>query len=352
MQHHPISHKIGRIIPWQGKDYLYFSGTAYLGMGSVPEFEEMIMAGLMQYGPNHGASRFSNVQLRVYQELEDYFAQEADAPFASLLSSGFMAGYICHSILGEICDELWPAPDAHPAILPNNLDVDSNCSFGEFAQNCIKKSHTCKGKTIGILSNAVDTIKPAIHDFQWVEALSPANQYYLLIDDSHAFGVFGKGIFGTYSFWKDLPVQLIVTGSLGKALATPAGMILGDAAFVGKVKNGAMFRGASPAAPGNCQAFLQAGSLFAHQQRLLRGNMEYVFDKVKDLPGLRFEQDFPVLTFEGSGFAEQLMKAGILISSFSYPRPEDIPVDRVIISAYHRIEDLDFLVDQLYLLFR
>ncbi|UCS94628.1 aminotransferase class I/II-fold pyridoxal phosphate-dependent enzyme [Echinicola marina] len=352
MQHHSISHKIGRTIPWQGKDYLYFSGTAYLGMGSVPEFEEMIMAGLVQYGPNHGASRFSNVQLQVYEELEEYFAAESGAPYAALLSSGFMAGYICHSILGEICDELWPAPDAHPAILPNNLDVDINCAFGDFAQNCIKKSHTCEGKTIGILCNAVDTIKPAIHDFQWVERLSSANDYYLLIDDSHAFGIFGKGIFGTYAVWKELPVKLIVTGSLGKALATPAGVILGEAAFVAKVKNSTIFRGASPAAPGNCQAFLRADRLFFRQQQSLRENMSYVFDKIKDLQGLRFEQDFPVITFENTGFAGPLLEAGVLISSFSYPRPEDPPVDRIILSAYHRREDLDFLVDQLCQLLR
>lgn len=347
MQHHPIPHKIGRVIPWEGKDYLYFSGTAYLGMGNVPEFEEMIMAGLMQYGPNHGASRFSNVQLQVYDELEQYFAEEAEAPFAALLSSGFLAGYICNSLMEETCDELWPAPDAHPAILPNGLPVDPSLSFGEFAEACIKKSHTYKGKTLGILSNAVDTIKPTIHDFHWVEKLSPANKYYLLIDDSHAFGVFGKGIFGTYSIWKKLPVKLIVTGSLGKALATPAGMILGDAAFIGKVKNGAMFRGASPATPGNCQAFLQAGRLFARQQEMLRENMEYVYDRIRDLSGLCYEENFPVVTFLESGFSEQLMNAGILISSFSYPRPEDAPVDRIIISAYHRKEDLDFLTDLL-----
>ncbi|AWW30700.1 7-keto-8-aminopelargonate synthetase [Echinicola strongylocentroti] len=348
MQHHPIPHKIGRLIPWQGKDYRYFSGTAYLGMGSVPQFEQLIIQGIQQYGPNHGASRFSNVQLEVYEELEQQFASGAGAPYAALLSSGFMAGYLTQTLLCEMAHTVWAAPDAHPAILPANYQPDPEQSFHEFANECIQKSHQVKGQTIAILSNAVDTILPAIHDFDWVKDLSPANTYYLLVDDSHAFGLLGKGIYGTYSQWKSLPAHLIVAGSLGKGLAIPAGIVLGDAQFIGKVKNSAIFRGASPAAPGYCQAFLQAGKIYKQQQSLLQANMEYFFKLINNSSDqLRYDPRFPVITFKNNGWSPKLLEAGIMISSFSYPRPEDPPVDRIILSAYHMQEDLEKLTEVL-----
>ncbi|AGA77144.1 aminotransferase class I/II-fold pyridoxal phosphate-dependent enzyme [Echinicola vietnamensis] len=345
MQHHPIPHKIDRIIPWEGRDYRYFSGTAYLGMGSVPAFEKHIIQGIQQYGPNHGASRFSNVQLEVYDALEQQFAREAGAPFGALLSSGFMAGYLSQTLLYALADEVWAAPDAHPAILPAHFQPDPSQSFGEYAQECIERSHHTKGKTIAILSNAVDTILPSVHDFHWVKQLSAENTYYLLIDDSHAFGLLGKGIYGTYGQWKSLPARLIVVGSLGKALAIPAGMILGDAFFIEKVKNSAIFRGASPAAPGYCEAFLNAESLYSRQQSLLQENMEYFFGHLDEdtKAALRYDPRFPVVTFRNSGWAQKLLDKGVMISSFSYPRPEDAPVDRIILSAYHTKEDLDLL---------
>ncbi|QDH78625.1 aminotransferase class I/II-fold pyridoxal phosphate-dependent enzyme [Echinicola soli] len=341
MQHHPINHKIGRLIPWKGKDYLYFSGTAYLGMGSVPKFEQLILQGIQQYGSNHGASRFSNVQLEVFDALEEKFAHEAGAPFGALLSSGFMAGYLAQTLLYAHADDVWPAPDAHPAILPAQFQPDPILSFRNFAEDCIQKSHQVTGHTIAILSNAVDTILPAVHDFSWVRQLSEQNNYYLLIDDSHALGLLGKGIYGTYHQWKSLPVRLIVAGSLGKALAIPAGIILGDAYFIEKVKSSAIFRGASPAAPGYCQAFLQADKLYEQQQSLLRANMAYFFHLIKDSSDkLRFNPRFPVVTFKNNGWSPKLLEAGIMISSFSYPRSEDAPVDRIILSAYHTKEDL------------
>lgn len=344
MAHHPIPHKISRIIPWEGRDYRYFSGTAYLGMGSVDKFEKLILEGIKKYGPNHGASRFSNVQLEVYEELEAHFAHGAGAPQAALLSSGFMAGYLAQQLLCKDADEIWAAPDAHPAILPGDFLHDTSRSFGEFASSCVQKSFQTTHKNVVILANAVDTILPAVHDFEWVKKLNPKNSYQLLVDDSHAFGLLGRSIYGTFSMWKHLPVALTVAGSLGKALAIPAGIILGSASFVGKVKNSPVFRGASPAAPGYCEAFLKATSLYAQQQQQLAKNLTCFFAQLKSISAeTRYVEQYPVVTFCQSGWAPKLLKQGIMISSFSYPRPEDAPVDRIVLSAYHTTEDLMYL---------
>jgi 7-keto-8-aminopelargonate synthetase-like enzyme len=338
-----ISSKINRTICLDGKKFLYFSGTSYLGMASLPEFEELIVAGIRQYGSNYGASRSSNVQLAVYEQMEKFFASKAGAEKAAIMSSGYLSGYVTASVLQNIADEVWVASDTHPAILPEDLRPDPHQNFGRFRDYCVEASQKTRGRTIAIFANAVDPTTPCIHDFSWVNNLSQKNTYYLLLDDSHAFGVFGKGVYGTYSQWKNLPVHLIISGSLGKALSISAGIILGTAPFIQKITRNPIYIGASPPSPGFCQAFLDAQHLYMQQQEKLQMNMSYFFSLIKDWKGLHYDKQFPVLTFSHTGNAEKLKKMQLLISSFPYPSPNDQALDRIILSAYHQKEDLEKL---------
>src|SRR5690554_6398596 len=337
--------KIDRIVSCGGKDFLYFGGTAYLGMGSVPEFEEMIRDGIRQYGQNYGASRSGNLQLEVYREMESLFASGSGAEKALVMSSGFIAGHVTTATLKSLSEEIWIAPGTHPAILPGGgLSLGAQ-AFEEFKEKCLYASRQLRGKTIAILANAVDPLAPGIHDFEWVRELSGQNTYYLLIDDSHAFGLIGNGIYGTYAQWKGLPVNLIISGSLGKALGIPAGIILGSSVFVDKITRNPIFISASPPSPGVCLAFIKAQALYTIQQKRLRANLEYFYGLVKESPAIRFRKDFPVAVFFQMGWAEKLQHRQILISSFPYPSPEDAPMDRIVISAYHTPDDLDRLAE-------
>lgn len=340
MNEFTITSKIDRSIRHEGKEFLYFSGTAYFGMGSLSEFEEMIMAGIRQYGPHYGASRFSNVQLAIYEEVESFFAAQAGAEKAAVMSSGFLAGYVTAAELKNISDEICIAPDTHPAILPDGFKPVEFQPFDQFKESCIALSQRVKGKTIAIMANAVDPITPVIHSFDWIRDLSRNNTYYLLLDDSHAFGLVGKGIFGTFSQWKELPVHLIISGSLGKALGIPAGIILGPSSFIQKVTSNPIFIGASPPAPGYCAAFLSAQKLYARQQEKLRQIMAHFFSLIQDMKDLSFNENFPVITLKGAEWANKLEEEQVIISSFPYPNPQDHSVDRIILSAYHQIQDL------------
>lgn len=339
-----ISSKIERKIRIDGEYFFYFSGTAYLGMGSLPEFEERIHSGIRQYGPNFGASRFGNLQLKVYEEMEAFFATQAEAEKAVLMSSGFMAGYLTAALLKNLSDRIWIAPDTHPAILPEGILRGEIQPLDQFKEKCVDMSWKTKGETIAILANAVDPLKAVIANFDWIRELLDQNTYYLLIDDSHAFGLIGKGIFGTYPSWKTLPVHLIISGSLGKALGIPAGIILGPSHFVDKIITDPKFIGASPPSPGFCKAFLTSQNLYSRQQEKLQVNNSYFYSLVKDMEEMFFQEKFPVAIFHSSGWAAPLKERNVLISSFPYPTPKDVPVDRIIISACHVKEDLEELV--------
>ena len=59
-----------RTIRYEGREYLFFSGTSYLGMPQNPVFRQLVTGAIEQYGTSYGSSRNGNVELTVYAEAE------------------------------------------------------------------------------------------------------------------------------------------------------------------------------------------------------------------------------------------------------------------------------------------
>ena len=338
-----------REIICKGKPYLQFSGTSYLGMGSHPEFRQMLISGLLKHGPNHGSSRNSNVQLPIYDAFESHFAAGSGAAEAALLSSGYMAGQLALNTLRPLVDLTWTAPETHPAITFGSQQASGD-SHSQWQKKCVAKSHELMGQKILILSNAVNPLLPEIYNFKWLKKLSPANKYFLLIDDSHAFGLLGEGVFGTYGQWKNLPVELMVCGSLGKALALPAGIILGSQPMISEVRKNAIYRTSSPPAPAFLEAFMKGRDIYRRQQEKLNKNLHYMFSALEGMEGFKFLPDYPVVSFEAASWVERLHQEGFALSSFPYPLPGSPPVNRIVLSAWHLLSDLEKLVKALKIL--
>jgi len=203
------------------------------------------------------------------------------------------------------------------------------------------------GQRIGILSNAVNPLKPQIHDFGWIKELSPVNEYFVLIDDSHAFGVVGDSIFGTFGQWKHVTSNLLVCGSLGKALSLPAGVILGSQNLMDKVDSHPIFRSSSPPAPAFLYAFLNGQELYRAQLKKLRENCGEVYQRMQSMVDFNMLEGFPVVTFQESAWVDILLEEKIIASSFPYPGPSDSSLNRLVITATHSREDLTQLVSVL-----
>ncbi|MFD2035759.1 aminotransferase class I/II-fold pyridoxal phosphate-dependent enzyme [Belliella marina] len=341
------NHKINRSIWVDGRECLYFSGTSYLGMSASDGFADFVNMGMQHFGVNHGLSRINNVRLSIYREFEDFFAMQAGAEMALVFSSGFLAGHAITSLLEDEADAVFIAPDTHPAVLPKAYRQHIYPNAKDWIKACQKYADSNSGKKILILANAVDALKPEIHDFSWIAQLPQSNEYNLLIDDSHAFGTVGVDIFGTYPLWKRLPVRLIISGSLGKGLGIPAGIVLGDQEVIQKLSGQAVFRGASPPPPAYLWAFLNAQEIYKYQQERLNNNIVFFKSIANGLDLHSSGQDFPVFRSYDDRIVQNLLDSNIVISSFSYPTPNHPPVHRIVISAWHEEKDLLDLKDAL-----
>ena len=332
--------KIGRTVFQDDREFLFFSGTAYLGMGGVEAFEKLVIEGIAKYGISHGLSRVNNVRLAVYEQFEVFFATKAKAEKSLVWSSGFLAGTAAVNYLKKDAHQVFIAPDTHPAVLAEGLHPFPNPSFDYWISYCKETCELLPTSNILILANAVDPLKPDVHDFDWIKELPSKHNYTLLLDDSHAFGILGEDIFGTYSQWKNLPVNLVISGSLGKGLSLPAGIILGEEKTISGISQLPIFRTSSPPTPGFLQAFLQGQHLFEAQRAKSKSNLSLFKSLLGKDSGFLQSGDFPVFSFSDQSWADALEAAGIIVSSFPYPKPTDPFANRIVVSAGHEESDL------------
>lgn len=106
----------GRTVHYSGKEYLFFSGYSYLGMGHVPEFADLLQQGTSRWGMLHPSSRLSNTRLTILDDLEELVAQITGFEQAVSFSSGFLAGRAVADVLANHYDHIYMAPHTHPAV--------------------------------------------------------------------------------------------------------------------------------------------------------------------------------------------------------------------------------------------
>ena len=350
MKPQSIQQRLGKSAFIEGKEYLCFNGTSYLGMDSLDEYERILSQNLQQWGMHHGLSRVNNVRLAIFEAFEDFFSKQAGAAAGALFSSGYLAGIAVSQWLYPKADCCWAAPDTHPAILPVGVAAGPEPSFREWALQCMEQAAALPSQKILLLGNAVDPLKAVVHDYEWVKFIAEKHEVTLLIDDSHAFGVLGKGLFGTYSQWLHPKICLTVSGSLGKGLAMPGGIVLGPTKVVEGIKSQAIFKGASPASPASLQSFLDAQELYAQQRILLAERISFFHQHTSEIKQLHGGEHFPVVVYGPDSWTDKLFQQDMITSSFSYPHADSPRVNRIVLSAAHSYEELMSLQKTLNLL--
>ena len=109
-----------RTIVVEGKEYLYFGGTSYLGMATHPEYQNLLCNSIRIWGTAYGSSRNSNIKLSIYQKAEALFAKNSGAEAALMVSSGTLAGRLVIDYLSKSNQQFFHYPKTHPAILKDS----------------------------------------------------------------------------------------------------------------------------------------------------------------------------------------------------------------------------------------
>lgn len=358
---HKISHLPGRTIDIDGQEYLYFSGTAYLGLPQNPAFQMLIQEGLYQYGSVYGSSRNGNLQLSIYEQAEAKLAAWAGAEASLTLSSGMLSGQAAIRQLMLEGYEFIYSPDVHPAVWHLPQVEIPKCSFevwseqftgfsrqpsvysSQFREQPLITNRAANRHPLPIclVTNSVDALRGKLYDFGWVNDIPDEIEVVLLVDDSHGLGVTGEEGQGV---WKRIPkrenVRLIVTASLAKAMGLPGGILFSDATTIQQIRHTAYFGGCSPIAPDHLYAYLHAEALYKGAYVRLQANIQQFANAVRHINLFSFTKGYPVFYTERDDLYPFLLERGIFVYSFSYPKPTDKANTRIVICAWHTTKDI------------
>ena len=341
-----------------GKKYLWFSGTDYLGMAHNEEFRSYLEEGFSLYGSHFGSSRNNSLQLNIYQEAEYAMADFAEAPASLTVSSGMWAGQLVMKEIENIIKSTSSvsqnqilyhySPKVHPAIWGKDYSENSY-SWQKWALEMVSLINASPENISHIIcSDSVGSPYIEKYDFSIFNNFSSERNIWLIVDDSHGLGVSGNngnGIYQKISILKN--TKNIVVSSLNKAMGIPAGVILADTNVIDLLRTSPWFAGASPCAPAYIYAFQKFLSSGAYPKafQLLQSNIRYFNSKISELNLFSGIADYPVFCSKNTFLFQYLLDNGIMASCFSYPLATDLPITRMVISVMHQKEDLDQMAE-------
>ena len=341
-----LDHLPGRTFRQDHTEWLYFSGTSYLGMSMLPAFRAALTEGFQYYGTNFGGSRNGNLQLQVYEETESQLAKWIGMEAALTLSSGTLAGQMVVRYLQNEPHREWLfAPNVHPALWNPAIHFKNDISFEEWTNRVISSTYHRSPHPYSIFFSSVDPLYGDAVPLDWITRLPASNTYQIIIDDSHGLGLLGPEGQGICSMLPDTPhIEFIIVASMGKALDLPGGIILGQQSLIEKLKTSAFCSGASPMIPAYLYAWQCTKHLIHNQRHTLSKNITFLEKNWPEKLPLNHQKGYPVFCPLTSGLAPQLAQRKILISAFPYPTPTSPMLQRIVLNSQHSLDDLQILV--------
>ena len=330
-----------RVFYKDGEEYLYFGGTNYLGVTTLPEFQNMLLASFQKWGTSYGSSRSANIQLEVYKIAEDLLAQQIGTEAAVTISSGMLAGKLALEQLQHATDLVFHFPNTHPALLhPFSLPLIQNGKLNSFLLDPTVSR-------IGIVADAIPSLEVTPIDLSILQDIPSEKEITLLLDESHSIGILGtegQGVLNQY----ELPnvQQKITIASLGKAMGLTGGVIAGNSQFINEIKKQQNFVGASGMNPAFLETFVNAQTLYHFQREQLKDNLNYIAKHLMHNTAFTFTKDYPAIYFDQEELLQLLFENNIIPTSFPYPTASG-KLSRIVISAHHTKGDLDKMVQQL-----
>ena len=326
-----------RTIIEEGKEYLYFGGTSYLGMATHPEYQNLLCNSIKIWGTAYGSSRNSNIKLSIYQKAEALFAKNSGAEAALMVSSGTLAGRLVIDYLSKSHDCFYHYPKTHPAILKNSsLPLFEDGKLHPRLLNDRKEF-------IVIAADALLSLEVRPTNFDFLNDISHAKQITLLIDESHSLGIVGpngEGVFKTIHHSRLL--QKIMISSLTKAYGCSGGVIAGDKKVIEMIQNDAVFISAAGMNPIFLQTFVDGQALIQNQLNKLRANLKFFYSD-SPLPSLfKYDLEYPVIYSNSNFIFDYLKSKDMIITNFKYPN-YDLLMNRIVITANHTKSDLNQL---------
>lgn len=360
-----------------GRSYLYFGGTSYLGLHGHPDVIAAACEATRRYGIHSATSRslYGNTPmlLAVERQAAEFFNLEGSFYFAS----GYLSDAVLVQTLAPDFDVLFLDESAHYSVVEAALSA--RLPLVRFRPRDADDLRRCLQQHLGPQQRPLvltDGVSPSLGCVAPIDChcrvLEPYDGAAILVDDAHGLGTIGDDGRGTLDFfglWSravnddpaaaDRPrVRLYVGGTLSKALGGFGGIVPGSTALLRRVRTAThYYEGASgPPTPVAAASACALELLQRHPElRLrLRDNVRAVRSGLRQL-GLSVEElPTPIVPVQ-AGTAEQmqrlqaeLQQRGIIVPYMAaYSGLGPAGALRVAVFATHTDEMIQRLLDAL-----
>jgi 7-keto-8-aminopelargonate synthetase-like enzyme len=328
-----------RVLKIDGGNYLYFGGTAYLGLPPNKKFQKILFKNITRWGTAYGSSRNANIKLTAYEKGETFLAKFIQAETALTVSSGMLAGKLVLETLQSETAVFYHFPDNHVAI--SNGDSIPFFINKELNPRLLDN----KPEKITILTDAVATNTVTAVSLSVLEQIPNHKEITLVIDESHSLGILGTDGNGVFSTINQPNIKRkIMVSSLGKAMGLSGGVIAGDIAFINKIKANDTFVSSAGMNPAFVKTLADAENLYLDQNKKLRKKLTYIHSKLIPNTNILFDENYPVIYPRIENINTILASNKIIITNFKYTSETDY-LNRIIITANHKKKDLDKIIE-------
>jgi 8-amino-7-oxononanoate synthase len=286
----------GPVVRIDGSEYVYFGGTAYLGLQAHPEVIAAASAAVTRYGVHCATSRLRAGVSPPVVDTEAAAAEFFGTDTAVYCASGYLAPWLLLQPLVDQFDVLLLDDRAHSCLqdaaacagLPRaGCSVDDLPGLERQVARCAAEGLRPLLLTDGVFS-ATGELAPLEAQ---IRSLNHCPGSGLLVDDAHGFGVIGPAgrgsldVIGQWSAVNRLSaagqgVRLFACGTLGKALGGYGGIVPCDRALAARIhERSNVWRGAAPPAAPVAAASAQALALARREperRRRLASNVAYM----------------------------------------------------------------------------
>jgi 7-keto-8-aminopelargonate synthetase-like enzyme len=326
-----------RTIEADQKHYLYFGGTAYLGLPTNKNFQDLVVQNILKWGTTYGSSRTANIQLTAYDAGETFLASHIGSESTVTVSSGMLAGRLVLEKLKKQTDSFFHLNEIHSAIqIENSFPVFVNEKLND-------RLLDSKSEKITILTDGVPPFQTKPVDLSFLNEISNHKEITLVVDESHSLGIIGKNGSGIYSSI-DFPIKRkILVSSLGKAFGLTGGVIASDSEFIQEIKEIETFTSAAGMNPAFVQTLSDASEIYKAQHQKLLDNLSYIDSILTQNQNIKFDKSYPLIYLLSNELVHKLKEENIIIASFKYTKEAE-PLNRIVVTANHTKEDLDKLI--------
>ncbi|KLO23911.1 MULTISPECIES: glycine C-acetyltransferase [unclassified Marinitoga] len=345
-----------------GKKVLNLCSNNYLGFANNDRLKKAAINAVEKYGVGPGAVRTIAGTMDIHHQLEKELAEFKKTEATLVVQSGFNANQAVIPAITTAEDAILSDELNHASIIDGvrlskakkyvwkHKDVkDLEAKLKEAKENGARR--------LLIITDGVFSMDGDLAPLPEIVEVAEKYEAIVMVDDAHGEGVLGengRGIVDHFHLHSRVDIEV---GTLSKAFGVVGGFIAGKKVLIDYLKQKARpFLFSSSLSPAEAGAALEAVRILVESGEVVEklwDNAKYFKDKLNALGFDTWHSETPitpVMLYDAKiakDFSLRLFEEGIFAQSIGYPTvPKGLARIRVMISAAHTKEDLDFAVEK------